>query len=73
MKTTLPTDIELTIPQGTKLTLTLEGNLILWMGISQSHDFPAQNRMAVYRNESGSRVQPSNKILYMNCIAESEN
>lgn len=40
MKTTLPTDIELTIPQGTKLMLTLEGNLILWLGISQSHDFP---------------------------------
>lgn len=58
------TDIELTIPQGTKLMLTLEGNLIFLAGNSaKSHDFPAESRMGVHRNASGSRVQPA-KILY---------
>lgn len=33
----MTTSIQLTIPQGTKVMLTLEGNLILWFRIQQSH------------------------------------
>ena len=51
MTTRYPTDIELTILlQGTKLTLTLETNFILWLGIQPSQDFLAESRTGVHRN-----------------------
>lgn len=54
MTTRYPTDMELTILQDTKLMLTLETNLILWLGIQQSQDFLVESRAGVHRNESGS-------------------